>query len=478
MTETQRVAIVTGAAGGIGRAMTKALLLTAICLAQLFEPNLGAADPTLDTLHSFTGPPDGSAPLARLIFDGSGALYGTTSEGGPINAGCLPDRGIVFKLTPATEGGPWAETVLHSFTGKDGAAPQAGLIFDKSGALYGTTAIGGDNNLGTLFMLTPPATEGGGWTESVLHSFGGSTGAFPRAGLIFDDAGALYGTTGGGGLYGTVFKLSPPTASGSAWTYNLLHKFSGPDGANPAAGLLFDRSRTLYGTTASGGMTGSNCAGGCGTVFKLTPPSRSAGTWTETVLHSFTRRDGALPTGSLIFDKSGALYGTTRFGGAYNQGTVFKLQRRPLTPGAWTLSVLYNFSGNLTRNDGAQPQSDLIFDETGALFGTTQFGGGRISSCNNPEGCGTAFKLTPPIHKRGAWTETVLHRFTRDDGAFPIPGLIVEGTRDDNDKSSHDLRSHRAIYGTTFAGGPKRGNCVPNGPNICGTVFRLNLSMQ
>ncbi len=458
--------------------VSKSALLTVVCLAPMFQPNLASADPTLDTLHSFTGPPDGSAPLARLIVDGSGTLYGTASEGGPINAGCLPDCGIVFKLTPATEVGPWAETVLYSFTGRDGAAPQADLIFDKSGALYGTTAIGGDNNLGTVFKLTLPATEGSAWTESVLHSFGGSTGFFPRAGLIFDDAGALYGTTAGGGLYGTVFKLSPPTVSGSAWTHNLLHKFTGPDGANPEARLLFDRSRALYGTTANGGATRANCAGGCGTVFKLTPPATTGGTWTETVLHSFTRRDGALPTGSLIFDKSGALYGTTRFGGAHNQGTVFKLQPRARTPGAWTLSVLYNFSGNLTRNDGAEPQSDLIFDEAGALYGTTEFGGGKRSPCNNPEGCGTVFKLTPSTNKRGAWTETLLHRFTRRDGAFPIAGLILHYTRDDNDESPHHLRYHRAIYGTTFTGGSKSANCAPNGPNVCGTVFKLTFPIQ
>jgi uncharacterized repeat protein (TIGR03803 family) len=459
--------------------VSKSALLTVVCLAHLFEPNLGSADPTLAILHHFTGPPEGSAPLARLIFDGSGTLYGTTSEGGPINADCLPDCGTVFKLTPATEGGPWTETVLHSFTGRDGAVPQAGLIFDKSGALYGTTAIGSDNNLGTVFKLTPLATEGSAWTETVLHSFESSNGAFPRAGLIFDDAGAIYGTTGGGGLYGTVFKLSPPTVSGSAWTHSLLHKFRGPDGANPEAGLLFDRSRALYGTTANGGPTRPNCAGGCGTIFRLTPPTRTGGAWTEIVLHSFTRSDGALPTGSLIFDKFGALYGTTRFGGAYNQGTVFKLQPPARTRGAWTQSVLYSFSGNSTRNDGAQPESDLIFDEAGALYGTTEFGGGKSSSCNNPEGCGTVFKLTPSTNKkRGAWTETVLHRFTRDDGAFPIAGLIFDKTRNDNDKSPRHLRFHRMIYGTTFTGGPKSTNCVPNGPNVCGTVFKVRLPIQ
>jgi uncharacterized repeat protein (TIGR03803 family) len=467
--------------GGEMRASTlvsKSALLTVVCLTRLFQPNLGSADPTLATLHRFTGPPDGSAPLARLIFDGAGMLYGTTSEGGPINAGCLPDCGTVFRLTPATEGGPWAETVLHSFTGSDGAAPQAGLIFDKSGALYGTTAIGGDNNLGTIFKLTPPATEDSAWTESVLHSFGGSTGAFPRAGLIFDDAGALYGTTAGGGLYGTVFKLFPPTVSGSAWTHSLLHKFRGPDGANPEAGLLFDRSRALYGTTANGGATRANCAGGCGTVFRLAPPTRTGGAWTETVLHSFTRSDGALPTGSLIFDKSGVLYGTTRFGGTYNQGTVFKLQPLTRASGAWTQSVLYNFSGNLTRNDGAQPERDLIFDEAGALYGTTEFGGGKSSSCINPEGCGTVFKLTRRTKKHDAWTETILHRFTRDDGAFPIAGLLLDKTRDNNDGTPRHIRFHRTIYGTTFTGGSKSANCVPSGPNVCGTVFKLSLPIQ
>jgi uncharacterized repeat protein (TIGR03803 family) len=458
--------------------ISKSALLTVVCLARLLQPGVATADPTLAILHSFTGPPDGSAPLARLIFDGSGTLYGTTSEGGPINAGCLPDCGTVFKLTRTTEGGPWTETVLYSFMGRNGAVPQAGLIVDKLGALYGTTAVGGDNNSGTVFKLTPPATEGGAWTESVLHSFSGSNGAFPRAGLIFDDAGALYGTTGGGGLYGTVFKLSPPTVSDGAWTHSLLYRFRGPDGANPEAGLMFDRSRALYGTTANGGVTRASCAGGCGTVFRLMPPSRTGGAWTETMLHSFRRSDGALPTGSLIFDKSGALYGTTRFGGAVNQGTVFKLQPPARTRGTWTESVLYSFSGNLKRNDGAQPQSDLIFDDAGALYGTTEFGGGKSSSCNNPKGCGTVFKLTPPIKKGKAWTETVLHSFTRNDGAFPIAGLILNKTPDYNDEDRRDLRFHRAIYGTTFTGGAKSASCVPDGPNVCGTVFKLTLPTQ
>ena len=265
-------------------------------------------DGTYTVLYSFTGGSDGAVPAAGLIADSSGNLYGTTSSGG------ASGNGVVFKLSP-----DGTETVLHSFTGSDGSVPVAGLIADSSGNLYGTTSRGGASGNGVVFKLSP---EG---TETVLHSFtGGSDGANPQAGLIADSSGNLYGTTSGGGASGNgvVFKLSP------AGTETVLHSFTrGYDGANPQAGLIADSSGNLYGTTSSGG--GSGCAGtGCGTVFKVSPGG------SETVLYSFTGgSDGAGPAAGLIADNSGNLYGTTAFGGTSPElecgtigcGVVFKL---------------------------------------------------------------------------------------------------------------------------------------------------------
>ncbi|MFI5115931.1 MAG: choice-of-anchor tandem repeat GloVer-containing protein, partial [Terriglobales bacterium] len=279
----------------------------AIFTAILLVTGIGAAaqEKVLYTFQGGTG--DGAFPQAGLIFDTAGNLYGTTSLGGAYGFG------TVFELTP-TAGGTWTEKVLYSFKndGTDGSNPKAGVIFDAAGNLYGTTSLGGAGvcqgaGCGTVFELTPAA--GGTWTEKVLHSFGGATdGVIPEAGLIFDAAGNLYGTTGYGGPYnwGTVFELTP--AAGGTWTENVLYSFQGgADGAGPAAGLVFDAAGNLYGTTEVGGA--GVCQGnGCGTVFELTPAA--GGTWTENVLYRFqSGADGANPYDALIFDAAGNLYG-------------------------------------------------------------------------------------------------------------------------------------------------------------------------
>ena len=204
--------------------------------------------------------------------------------------------------------------MLYRFTGSsDGANPAAGVIADKEGALYGTTVLGGNNcpyvSCGTVFKLTPPATGQTTWRETVLYSFtGGSDGYAPVAGLIFDNQGALYGTTyyGGNnctyGSCGTVFKLTLPRKGQTAWTETVLYKFcSQPgcsDGANVYASLIADRDGALYGATIGGG-SGCPQSGGCGTVFKLTRPTTGQTPWTETVLYSFTGgpSDGRAPRG-------------------------------------------------------------------------------------------------------------------------------------------------------------------------------------
>jgi uncharacterized repeat protein (TIGR03803 family) len=213
------------------------------------------------------------------------------------------------------------EKVLHSFgNGTDGLYPYAGLIFDAAGNLYSTTEYGGIHGQGAVFELSP--REGGGWTETVLHSFGqGTDGSYPDRGLVFDAAGNLYGTTIGGGIHynGSVVELSPRQRGG--WTEQVLHSFNanGTDGYYLYGGLIIDTAGNVYGTTNDGGTLGY------GTVFELTPGW--GGDWSERVLHSFGRNDsdGSLPYDGLIIDTAGNLYGTTNDGGIYSGGTVFEI---------------------------------------------------------------------------------------------------------------------------------------------------------
>lgn len=290
-------------------------------------------------IYVFQGGSDGANPLASLLTDKSGALYGTTFHGGGAPA-CTPGCGTAFKLTPSASG--YTETLLHTFTGgSDGAYPATALIADGKGALYGTTLYGGTGNCssgsfgpgcGTVFKLTP---SGGSYAETILYTFrGGPTdGANPRAALLAGKNGALVGTTEAGGSkagHGTVFEL---TRSGSGYTERVLYRFKGgKDGADPddAPGLYADANGALYSTTALGGGARA-CTGGCGTVFKLTP---SGSGYTETVLHRFKGgSDGATPYGSVTADATGALYGTTWVGGSgtcslpsgVGCGTVFKV---------------------------------------------------------------------------------------------------------------------------------------------------------
>jgi uncharacterized repeat protein (TIGR03803 family) len=327
---------------------------------------------TEKVLHTFkSNGRDGNYPLAGVIFDASGNLYGTTPRGGIHNAG------TVFQLTPGTAGG-WVETVLYSF--HNGPGPVAGLIVDAAGNLYGTTQHGGAYLLGAVFELTPRV--GGGWTKKVLHSFNSSRGdgILPSAGVIFDTLGNLYGTTSDGGVYGTgtVFELTP--TAGGGWTERVLHNFTndGKDGQYPFASLIFDAAGNLYSTTNYGG-SGACSNVGCGTVFELMP--KAGGGWTEKVLHSFNSKDGQWPSAGVIFDAVGNLYGTTPDGGAFGYGIVFKLTTT--TSGRWKEQVLQTFNGK----NGQYPNGGLSIDGSGNLYGTTVYGGAH--------GYGTAFEITP-----------------------------------------------------------------------------------
>ena len=319
---------------------------------------------TESVLYSFQGGTDGMHPAARLIFDQSGNLYGTTAFGGSTN------QGTVFKLTP--NGGSWTETVLHTFgNSSDGAQPFAGLVFDSSGNLYGTTEKGGTHKGGTVFQLTPNATE------RVLYSFCSVTkcgdGKGPLAGVIFDQAGNLYGTTqfAGGNGDGVVFKLAPRTRG--SWKETVLHSFVGSDGSQPIAGLIFDAAWRLYGTTLGGGAHSD------GVVFRVT--HKTDGSWTEKVLHSFSGSDGVNPADSVICDQTGNLYGTASMGGAHGFGVAFKLA--PNSHGGWHETVLLSF----TNHPDSFPDAGLIFDGAGNLYGTT-FGDGSTTH-------GSVFEITP-----------------------------------------------------------------------------------
>jgi uncharacterized repeat protein (TIGR03803 family) len=226
-------------------------------------------------LYSFNRSGRGHIPLAGVIFDAAGNLYGTTSQGGSGKL-CLPKYrgcGTVYELTPKAGGNYWTQTTLYSFdeNSGDGYSPIAGLIFDAAGNLYGTTDYGGGGGGGTVFELMPKA--GGGWTEMILHGFSGSPdGLFPMGGVTLNAVGNLYGTTYEGGLYGygTLYELVPK--AGGGWTKTIVHSFNdnGKDGNSPGnVGLIFDAAGNLYGTTPTGGST--SCSEGCGAVFEITP---------------------------------------------------------------------------------------------------------------------------------------------------------------------------------------------------------------
>jgi len=347
--------------------------------------------------------------------------------------------------------------VLHTFTGKkDGGYPWGALVMDKTGNLYGTSWIGGQFKAGTVFRFTRSGKE------TVLHSFDCSTeGCAPDSRLLLDKSGNFYGAAPQGGVngYGGFFELAPNgdenvilfvgndggspnaglirdaagnlygTASGGtednpgtvfevasgSGTITTLFAFDGlGDGGVPEGDLVRDKQGNLYGTTLYGGASDD------GVVFRLRPGGK------EEVLHSFGGADGNAPGAGLIMDRAGNLYGTTSSGGANDDGTVFRL-----APDG-TETVLHSFTGN----DGAEPLSDLVMDGAGNLYGTAAYGG--------LPGYGVVFKLAPD------GTETLLHAFRGTDGREPFAGLVADG------------RGH--LYGTTAWGGAYDS----------GTVFRVS----
>jgi len=248
-------------------------------------------------LHYFGCGSDGAyGQQGDLAFDQQGNIYGTTSQGGDWNLG------TVFELERS--GNDWTEHVLYSFFGfPDGTLPVSGVIFDKSGNLYGVASQGGTMNSGTVFELSYDGVE---WTEHSIHNF--EIGEKPLAGLVQDASGNFYGATWGGGSGGggTVFELS---AAGNSWNYQLLYSFSGQSGCGPRAALTLDNSGNLYGTTSCNG------ANSLGNVFKL---AKTGNGWVYTSLHDFTgHEDGAKPFGNVTIGADGTLYGTALNGGSF-----------------------------------------------------------------------------------------------------------------------------------------------------------------
>jgi uncharacterized repeat protein (TIGR03803 family) len=362
--------------------------LLAVVLALLAAVIQPAQAQTFTMLHGFAGA-DGAGPESSVVFDSLGNLYGTTGSGGAYN------YGTVFKLTSSG-----TESVLHSFslTDTNGFSPEAGLVRDSRGNLYGTAEAGGAYGSGTVFKVTASGTT------TALHSFNGTDGANPWGGLIRDSQGNLYGTTfwGGADSNGTVYKVTPSGVE------IVLYSFTGgSDGGNPLGEVVRDSvTGNLYGTTNVGG------AYGCGAVYKLTPSG------VETVLYSFTGgKDGGYPSAGVVRDSAGNLFGPTESGGAYNQGTVFELTA------AGTEKVLYSFTGGA---DGCSLEGGIV-KKGSNIYGTTYMCGAY--------NFGTVFRVTT------AGKETTLHSFNGStDGGHPWGADLV-------------MDKYGNLYGTTGSGG-------------------------
>ena len=353
------------------------------------------------------------------------------------------------------------ERVIHVFNGTnhiDGSGEEGNLIADSAGNLYGTSFGSGSAAVGVVYKLSPPVPGSSSWTETILHSFSGPDGSNPAAGVVFDAAGNLYGTTAYGGNgpctvlavvigCGVVYELSPPAVAGGSWTESVLYNFQGAaDSGGSQAALIFDSAGNLYGTTSGSGF--DHTSNNQGAVFELSPPSVPGGPWTETTICDFPNAVlGVTPFGPVVFDAAGNLYGTTNLGGNLNCGStlecgvVFQLTPPATSGGSWTETVIHTFGGGT--HDGSNPVGPLVIDPSGIIFGTTSRGG---SASGN--GFGTVFALKPA--SGGGWNYATLHFFgATGDGVAPRGGVV--------------LGPGHVLYGTTSSGGSL---------NV-GTVFQL-----
>ncbi len=416
---------------------------------------------TENVMYDFTGTPDGAEPYyGSLAFDAQGNAYGTTLINGAHGSG------IVYKLSPPSSGnGPWIETLLYNFCSQpgcaDGSSPYNGVILDSQGNLYGTTSGGGaGSSLGTVYELSPMpgggcpsgSNTGNGWCETVIYAFCSagdcSTGQSPQSVLIFDSAGNLYGTTGGGSNGGVVFELSPPDGGTGPWTETVISTICGSGCSG--GGLTFGAAGNLYGTTGVDGAYGH------GVVFELSPnPSggichnggSNVNGWCQLVLYNFCAAshcaDGAGPLNNqLVFDSNGNMYGTTVIGGTgpgpggFGSGSVFELSPAPAggcpsgsyTGNGWCDTILHSFGNS---GDGATPSAGVIRDSAGNLYGTTIYGGAQTF--------GTVYELSPS--SGGAWTENVILNFSGLAGG-------------DGPNAGVTFGPNGYLYGTAYTGGP------------------------
>ncbi len=433
------------------RVFLGAVLAAAVGLA----PAAGAK-PVFQVIHHFSGT-DGAAPghlVGTSAPTGSFALYGTAGFGGftgkPIcrhavtrEQGC----GVAFQLTPPKGGqGAWTETVLHTFMdGADGAFPSGSLAVAADGTLYGATtslAVHTPRVTGRLFSLAPPAKGGQDWTLTSLYDFRSSkVGQFPDAGITLGADGAFYGSArlGGNDDRGTLFRLGE---TGGAWKGQAIYNFQNDQfGGNPTTPLLAGADGNLFGTIPHGGVNGT------GGLFEISPPGDGQTQWSMRLIHSMDNfTEGEESKSPLVADASGALYGTTSLGGTgftFPEGTVYRLV--PQGGQNWTMEVLYTFGADTIAEaeQGGAPAGPLVIDADGAVWGvTTLFGNPK---CQEGEGCGTLFKLTPPAKTGQAWRFMLVHKFSgRSDGGFA--GW-------ENAQSGLTLGPDGTIYGTTPSGG-------------------------
>jgi uncharacterized repeat protein (TIGR03803 family) len=357
---------------------------------ELIAPSSRDGQWTEKILHTFTAGADG-AQSGPLVMDSHGNLYATSPAGGDLTnplctnqPGTLVGCGIVYELSK--QNGTWAQTVLHTFEGPDGAEPSSGLVFDTQGNLYGSTQIGGANSGGAIFEMSPNGD--GTWTESVIYSFDNPSGVgifTPEGNLIFDLRGNLYGTAIGAssigdGTYGVIYELQAGT-----WQETTIYSFccdSEPNGSAP--GLAIDEADNLYGTTPGGGAVNSRCPDGCGTIFELSPAN---GLWSYSTLFEFHDGQGAsyYPEAPPLLDSTGNLYGTA--GGGGGCGSVWRLTG---ATGAWAER---DFQASHNPPNPCEPNGTPTLGKFGGFYSTSAAGGPKNKKCLY--GCGTVFAIYP-----------------------------------------------------------------------------------
>ncbi len=394
------------------------------------------ATPHEHVLYSFAPRTDGNYPVGSLVAGADGSIYGTTLEGGRHSPKCgRIGCGIAYRLSPPAKGqSGWTETIIHRFRGSpDGSNPFAGVVSDSSGALYGTTMNGGTANLGTVFKLTPPADGDTEWHEEVIHSFlGGTDGAFPAIGVAVRPGGAIIAAAGN-----CVIRLRQPDTSRRRWRSRTIYTFSGgADGYQPV-GLLAGPNGKIYGAAFGGGRDG-DCGGhSCGMVFELRHVGGAHEGWGLIDLYEFPgMQNGSAPNSGLIADATGALYGTTIPAALSDGPSIYRLSPPAHRSGSWTLDTLYTFAQSI---ESAIPAPSLAMGGDGVLYLPTGFGGAP-DCMQHRVGCGSIEEITPPTPQPDTWTASTLYAFGPGKKGHNATAVVLRP-------------GSSTIFGTTGAGG-------------------------